>query len=78
MLNSDFDVIDSNCNWIHFNNKKDNLDTIEIFNQYKVLVKFCEVPHDDRKNWCRFVIQPDIHNEPFVKRLVDVQKSYKS
>ena len=78
LLNSDFDVIDSNCNWIHFNNKKDNLDTIEIFNQYKVLVKFCEVPHDDRKNWCRFVIQPDIHNEPFVKRLVDVQKSYKS
>jgi len=72
LLGGNFDVIDSNCNWIHFNNKKDNTDTIEIFNQYNVLVKFCEVPHDDRKNWCRFVIQPKIYNTPFVKRLLNV------
>ena len=72
LLSGNFDVIDSNCNWIHFNNKKDNTDTIEIFNQYNVLVKFCEVPHDDRKNWCRFVIQPKIYNTPFVKRLLNV------
>tara|TARA_R110000782_G_scaffold224789_4_gene311808 strand:- start:2771 stop:3811 length:1041 start_codon:yes stop_codon:yes gene_type:complete len=71
LLSDDFDVIDSDCNWIHFNNDVDNIDTIRTFNHYKVLVKYCSIPHDDRKNWCRLTIQPDIHKKLFVKRLVN-------
>ena len=66
----DFDVIDSNCNWIHFNNKIDNIDTIRIFDKHKVLAKFCSIPHDDRKNWCRLTIQPNITNQQFIKELL--------
>ena len=66
----DFDVIDSNCNWIHFNNEIDNADTIRIFDKHKVLVKFCSIPHDDRKNWCRLTIQPNITNQQFIKELL--------
>ena len=29
-LMNDYDVIDSNCNWIHFNNEIDNVDVIRI------------------------------------------------
>ncbi len=66
----DFDVIDSNCNWIHFNNEIDNADTIRIFDKHKVLVKFCSIPHDDRKNWCRLTIQPNITKQKFIKELL--------
>jgi len=66
----DFDVIDSNCNWIHFNNEIDNADTIRIFDKHKVLVKFCSIPHDDRKNWCRLTIQPNITKQTFIKELL--------
>ena len=66
----DFDVIDSNCNWIHFNNEIDNVDTIRIFDKHKVLVKFCSIPHDNRKNWCRLTIQPNITKQKFIKELL--------
>ena len=77
LLSDDFDVIDSDCNWIHFNNDVDNIDTIRTFNHYKVLVKYCSIPHDDRKNWCRLTIQPDIHKKLFVKRLVNGRQNNK-
>ena len=65
-----FEVIDSNCNWIYFNNEVDNIDTIEIFDKYKVLIRYVSIPHDDRKQWCRLVIQPDIHKTLFIKELL--------
>jgi len=65
-----YEVIDSNCNWIHFNNKQDNKNTIKIFNKHKVLTKFCSIPHDDRKNWCRLTIQPNLSNEKFMKEII--------
>ena len=71
LLNS-FDVIDSDCNWVHFNNDVDNVDTIRVFDRHKVLVKYCSIPHDDRKNWCRLTIQPNITKEKFVKELLSV------
>ena len=60
LLSNDFNVIDSDCNWIHFNNEVDNIDTIKLFDRHKVLIKYCSIPHDDRKNWCRLTIQPNI------------------
>jgi histidinol-phosphate aminotransferase len=65
-----YDVIDSNCNWIHFNDKLDNVKTKNIFDKYKVLVKYCNIPHDDRKNWCRLTIVPFLSNFEFFKKLV--------
>ena len=65
-----YDVIDSNCNWIHFNTTDDNLKTKQIFDKHKVLVKYCELPHDDRKNWCRLTIQPNITRQDFIKELL--------
>jgi len=70
LLLKDFDVIDSNCNWIHFNNEVDNNDTMRIFENHKVLTKFCSIPHDDRKNWCRLTIQPNISDEQFIRELL--------
>ena len=66
-----YDVIDSNCNWIHFNTTDDNLKTKQIFDKHKVLVKYCELPHDDRKNWCRLTIQPNITRQEFIKELIN-------
>jgi len=73
-----FDIIDSNLSWIHFNNDIDNIDTIEVFNKHKVLAKFCtlpgfyyNVPHDDKRNWCRFGIQPGISEEDFMIELLN-------
>jgi len=73
-LSSDYEIIDSNCNWIHFNNEVDNIDTMRTFENHKVLVKYSSVPHDDRKNWCRLTIQPNISKEKFFKELLNVYK----
>ena len=70
LLSNDFNVIDSDCNWIHFNNEINNVDTIKIFEAHKVLVKYCSVPHDNRNNWCRLTIQPEMSNFDFIKELV--------
>ena len=69
-LMNDYDVIDSNCNWIHFNNEIDNVDVIRIFEKNKVLVKYCKIPNDDRNNWCRMTIQPNITDEKFMRELI--------
>ena len=71
LLSNDFNVIDSDCNWIHFNNEVDNIDTIKLFDRHKVLIKYCSIPHDDRKNWCRFGIQPGISEEDFMIELLN-------
>jgi histidinol-phosphate aminotransferase len=70
LLNNDFDVIDSDCNWIHFNNKLDNVKTKSIFDKYKVLVKYCSIPYDNRKNWCRLTIQPNLTKEKFIQEII--------
>jgi histidinol-phosphate aminotransferase len=71
LLSNDFNVIDSDCNWIHFNNEVDNIDTIKLFDRHKVLIKYCSIPHDDRKNWCRLTIQPNICKEKFIQELLN-------
>ena len=67
-----YEVIDSNCNWIHFNNQDDNKKTKEIFDKHKVLVKYCKVhPYGFRDNWCRMTIQPGLSEQEFFKELID-------
>ena len=71
-LLNNYEVIDANTNWIHFNDDSDNINTKKIFNKHKVLVKYCELPHDDRVNWCRLTIQPNLSNQVFFKELLNV------
>ena len=66
-----YEVVDSNCNWIHFNNQDDNKKTKEILDKHKVLVKYCKLhPHGFRDNWCRMTIQPNITRQDFIKELL--------
>jgi histidinol-phosphate aminotransferase len=67
-----YEVIDSQCNWIHFNNQDDNKKTKEILEKHKVLVKYCKVhPYGFRDNWCRMTIQPGLSEQQFFKELVN-------
>ena len=51
------DVVDGHCNWIHLNNKEDNLQ----FDDKDILMKSgCSLPHDSRTNWYRISIQHHI------------------
>jgi histidinol-phosphate aminotransferase len=72
-LLKNYDVIDSKCNWIHFNNQDDNKKTKEILDKYKVLVKYCKLhPYGERDNWCRMTIQPNISDETFIRKLYEI------
>ena len=72
-LNKIGDMIDSvNCNWIHFNTPDDNKKTREAA-KHNVLVKYCTIPHDDKKNWCRLTIT-HLYDEDFFKELLDVYR----
>ena len=48
----------------------DNIKTKQIFDKYKVLTKYCSIPYDNRENWCRLTIQPNITKENFIKELL--------
>ena len=76
-LMKDYDVIDSNCNWIHFNTSDNNKLTKEVFDNHNVLVKYCKLPHDDRDNWVRLTISPGISDTDFIKELIDVYTNSK-
>ena len=66
-----YEVVDSNCNWIHFNNQEDNKRTKEILEKHKVLVKYCKLhPYGFRENWCRMSIQPGLSEQEFFKELL--------
>tara|TARA_Y100000768_G_scaffold258606_1_gene196673 strand:+ start:220 stop:1254 length:1035 start_codon:yes stop_codon:yes gene_type:complete len=67
-----YEVIDSDCNWIHFNNQDNNKKTKEILDKHKVLVKYCKVhPYGFRDNWCRMTIQPGLSEQEFFKELIN-------
>jgi len=66
-----YEVVDSQCNWIHFNNQDDNKRTKEILEKHKVLVKYCKLhPYGFRENWCRMTIQPGLSEQDFIKELL--------
>jgi len=67
-----YEVVDSNCNWIHFNNQDNNKTTIEILEKHKVLVKYCKIhPYGERDNWCRMTIQPRLSEQDFFMELIN-------
>ena len=71
-LMKNFNILDSEANWIHFNTHDDNLKTKQILEKHKVLVKYCKVhPYGARENWCRMTIQPNITEQNFFKELIN-------
>jgi histidinol-phosphate aminotransferase len=71
-LMKNFNILDSEANWIHFNTHDDNLKTKQILDKHKVLVKYCKVhPYGARENWCRMTIQPNITEQDFFKELIN-------
>ena len=71
-LMKNYNILDSEANWIHFNTHDDNLKTKQILEKHKVLVKYCKVhPYGARENWCRMTIQPNITEQNFFKELIN-------
>ena len=71
-LMKNFNILDSEANWIHFNTHDDNLKTKQILEKHKVLVKYCKVhPYGARENWCRMTIPPNITEQDFFKELIN-------
>ena len=71
-LMKNFNILDSEANWIHFNTHDNNSKTQQIFDKHKVLVKYCKVhPYGARENWCRMTIQPNITEQDFFKELIN-------
>jgi len=67
-----YEVVDSDCNWIHFNNQDNNKRTKEVLDKHKVLVKYCKLhPYGFRDNWCRITIQPGLSEQQFFKELIN-------
>ena len=65
-----FEIVDSNCNWIHINDETDNIKLKRVFDKHKVLARYCPVPHDNRKNWCRLSIVPSMSKFEFFKEVL--------
>lgn len=70
LKSKNFDVIDSNANWIHFNNKYDNEDVDRKYNSLNVAYKNkLSIPHDIRSNWIRLSIIPSMKDSAIISNL---------
>lgn len=67
-----FDVIPSYTNWIHFNDKDNNIKSDNILSKrediiYKGKMK---IPYDERDNWIRLTIGPNLHKQDFINQIL--------
>ena len=71
-IKSGFDVIPSYTNWIHFNNKLDNLEVDYILNKREDIAYKgkTQIPFDNRKNWVRLTVGPNLHKQDFIKQIL--------
>lgn len=69
LLNS-YEVIDSNTNWIHFNNLNNNRYESLRLKQLGISIKdrVC-IPYDDRDNWIRLTIGPNTSD--IIKKVIE-------
>ena len=76
---SNYDVINSNCNWIHFNDKNNNNYAQGILESYGVGYKnLARIPNDDRDNWIRLAVGPGMSENKFIKKLLLNGKKYET
>jgi len=72
LLQKDFDVKDTNCNWIHFRSKNERIKKItKIFDKYNVLYKKCYLPNDN-KEWIRLTIGPSITDTKYMREIMRI------
>jgi histidinol-phosphate aminotransferase len=69
-----YDVIGGHCNWVHINSEDDNKKLCEILDRctdvtYKAGVK---IPFDDRTNWLRMTVGPNLMETNFIKRALEL------
>lgn len=66
-----YDVIGGYCNWIHINSKDDNEQLCKILDEYSdVTYKAgAKIPFDNRKNWLRMTVGPNLSKTDFIKDL---------
>lgn len=71
-----YDVINSQGNWIHFNDRQDNKYVSEILNSYDNISSRdgCIIPYDNRKNWVRLTVGPNLDSYPFFKKILLLKK----
>ena len=70
-----YDVIGGHCNWIHINGEDDNQKLCEVLDEYpNVTYKAgAKIPFDDRKNWLRMTVGPNLRETDFIKRLLEIR-----
>jgi histidinol-phosphate aminotransferase len=69
-LENNYDIIGGHCNWLHFNNKKDNLREEKILKKHGVSFKNnVKIPYDSRENWIRLVIGPNLSTQDFITEM---------
>ena len=68
-----YDVIGGHCNWIHVNSKDDNKTLCKILDSYSdVTYKAgAKIPFDDRTNWLRMTVGPNLSDTDFIKKLLN-------
>ena len=65
-----YDVINSHCNWIHFNDSNDNAKADKIFSSFGIAYKNkAKIPGDSRNNWIRLAVGANMTTMPFIKKL---------
>jgi histidinol-phosphate aminotransferase len=70
LLFSNYDVIDSSANWLHFNDKNNNEGIERIFLKNNVAIKNnVKIPFDDRNNWTRLTIGPKLNGHNVMKEI---------
>lgn len=73
---SGFDVIDSNVNWIHFNDSEDNKFACSVLDSFGIAFKRgVTIPHDERKNWIRLTVGPRLSSSSAIKHIIKKRKS---
>jgi len=67
-----FDVVNSHCNWIHFNDHCDNQRAVKILHDYDISLKAGTViPFDPRSNWVRLTVGPGLAETEFIKEVLE-------
>lgn len=67
-----YDVINSNTNWIHFNDSSDNVETKKILEEFNVLYKCgTKIPFDSRTDWIRLTVGPSVTKYDFFNKLLN-------
>ena len=63
-----------NSNWIHIHDKTDNNKMLEILDRENFAYKAgASIPHDNRNNWLRLTIYPEILEQKFVNEILSME-----